>query len=182
MKHRKIIGLLFLLGACSINGCSDSGTLEKEVEKTIEKTPLDSGQAELPIVVPKTFVEAVTQISSLNQKIKIALAEDDIKTADGPVHQLGHILEDVNEMAQEEGLAEGDIEEIKAAVETLFKTFGEVDERIHTGSGKRYSDVETEISQAIKTLEDKSAIVSSKQESLEKSSLKEDGLEEEDQK
>lgn len=100
----------------------------------------------------ESYNAAVAELDAMRTQISTAFAAGDIKAADGPIHEVGHVLGHVVELAQEEDFSEAAIAEINAAVETLFDTFGRVDEKIHGGEGVEYSEVADEIDAALETL------------------------------
>ena len=103
---------------------------------------------------PESFAEALTEVVELHAKIKTAVAADDLKTADPPLHELGHLLEELPELAQKESLSEEDQQQVKQAAESLMDSYGAFDERIHGGEskGKSYDEVADQIDEAISKL------------------------------
>lgn len=102
---------------------------------------------------PETYAEAVAELDAMRTQISQAFAANDIEAADGPIHEVGHVLEDVVELAREEAFSDEAVAEINAAVETLFDAFGRVDEKIHGGEGATYDEVQPEIDSAFETLQ-----------------------------
>ncbi len=100
----------------------------------------------------ETYAEAVAELDEMRSEISQAFAAGDIEAADGPIHEVGHVLEDVVELARKEGLSAEAVAEIDAAVETLFDAFGRVDDKIHGREGVTYDEVEAEIDAAFATL------------------------------
>ncbi|TWT35099.1 hypothetical protein KOR42_51940 [Thalassoglobus neptunius] len=103
---------------------------------------------------PKTFSESITQLTELRDAVQSAMEQDDLKKADGPVHQIGHLLKQIDELASDAGLTESQQKEVKAAITTLFETFSSLDSTIHGKSdGQSWKDVSTDIDQAIVQLQ-----------------------------
>lgn len=103
---------------------------------------------------PETFAEAVAEIAEMKTAIQTALSEGDTDKADGPVHEIGHILEELEELAKKAELSEEQIAEVKAATETLFASFAALDETIHgKEDGKSWDDVGEDINAAVTKLE-----------------------------
>lgn len=103
---------------------------------------------------PQTFAVAVAQLAEMRDTIQTALAANDLKKADGPVHEVGHMLEDLDGLATKAGLSDEQLATVKAAQETLFSAFGALDETIHgKESGKSWGDVGSDIDQAIASLQ-----------------------------
>ncbi|QDT35395.1 hypothetical protein [Thalassoglobus polymorphus] len=102
----------------------------------------------------ETFSEAVADLAAKRDAIKTAMEADDLKKADGPVHALGHTLEELEELATKQGLSEEKLTEVKAARDALFEAFAALDETIHgKADGKSWADVSAEIDAAIAQLQ-----------------------------
>jgi len=107
---------------------------------------------------PESFEAAVEQIVQLRDSVQEALANDDLKKADGPVHEVGHVLEALNDLAAKAGLSDEQQKSVKTAQEALFGGFAALDQTIHGKSdGKSWDDVKEEINQAISTLQELSS-------------------------
>ncbi|MEW4528309.1 hypothetical protein [Maioricimonas sp. JC845] len=103
---------------------------------------------------PETFDAAVAELAELRDKIESALAEDDLKKADGPVHEVGHVLEGLGSLAEKAGLSEEQQATVKDAQKKLFSAFGGLDETIHgKESGKTWDQVSSDINEAIASLQ-----------------------------
>lgn len=78
---------------------------------------------------PETVAEGLAQLEKLCADVKAHLAAGDHEKADGPVHMVGHLLEDLGELvAKEKPAAEA---EAKQALEAIFESFDKLDTVIH---------------------------------------------------
>lgn len=78
---------------------------------------------------PATVAEGLAQLEKLCADVKAHLAAGDHQKADGPVHMVGHLLEDLGELvAKEQPAAEA---EAKQALEAIFESFDKLDTVIH---------------------------------------------------
>lgn len=78
---------------------------------------------------PETVAEGVAQLEKLCADVKAHLAAGDHEKADGPVHMVGHLLEDLGKLvAKEKPAAEA---EAKQALEAIFESFDKLDTVIH---------------------------------------------------
>lgn len=78
---------------------------------------------------PETVAEAVAQLERLWAETKAHLAAGDHEKADGPVHMVGHLLEDLGELvAKEKPAVEA---EARKAGEAIFECFDKIDTAIH---------------------------------------------------
>jgi len=101
-----------------------------------------------------TLSEAVQEVVALNEQIREGLAEGDTAKADGPVHKIGHVLEEVEQLAGKASLDDTQKQDVKLAIEKLFDAFGKIDEKLHGGKGADYQDVAPQIDEAIQKLKD----------------------------
>lgn len=78
---------------------------------------------------PETVAEGIAQLEKLCAEVKGHLAAGDHAKADGPVHMVGHLLEDLGELvAKEKPAVEA---EAKQALEAVFESFDKLDTVIH---------------------------------------------------
>ena len=94
------------------------------------------------------YPEAVAELDEMREQIEQAFAAGDIDGADGPIHEVGHVLEELVSLAKQQGVDDEALAAIGSAVEKLFDAFGRVDEKIHGGEGADYADVKAEIDAA----------------------------------
>ncbi|MDX1926995.1 MAG: hypothetical protein SFV81_10775 [Pirellulaceae bacterium] len=116
----------------------------------------DSGAAEKGHEHAETLADAVKELEGMCATIKAAFAKDDAEAAHGPMHDIGHVLEEIPDLAAKSTLDDAGKAEVKKAAETLFEAFSAVDESMHGSGGKKYSDVSESIDAALKVIVDKS--------------------------
>jgi hypothetical protein len=78
---------------------------------------------------PVSFADGVAKLRSLAAELSETLAENASGAADDAVHEIGHLLEHVRELATKEGLAEA----ATKGLDELEECFGKVDEAFHSG-------------------------------------------------
>lgn len=100
----------------------------------------------------ETYAEAVAELDAMRSQISEASAAGDIEEAHDPLHEIGHTLEHVVELATKQGLEADAVAEIGAAVDTLLDAFGRVDAKLHDEEGAEYSEVEADVDAAFATL------------------------------
>ena len=88
---------------------------------------------------PQSFHDAVAQLKEIQSQVSTAMENDDPDAAHGPLHDVGHLLNKIPELAADTELAESDWNEVKAEVDKLFEAFGEVDSAFHS-QGDENSD------------------------------------------
>ena len=99
---------------------------------------------------PETLAGALSELTELRDTVRDAFAKEDGEAAHGPLHDVGHILEEVSELAGEAHLSDEAKATIESNVETLLDAFGAVDKSMHSeDEGSDYSDVSEKIDAAI---------------------------------
>lgn len=99
---------------------------------------------------PETLAGALSELTELRDTVRDAFAKDDGDAAHGPLHDVGHILEEVSELAGDANLSDEAIATIESNVETLLDAFGAVDKSMHSeDEGSDYSEVSEKIDAAI---------------------------------
>ncbi|MFK7822111.1 MAG: hypothetical protein AB8G99_25665 [Planctomycetaceae bacterium] len=141
------------LGVGSLTGCSTDPTDEPAEEAVAVDDHGDHGH-ESEDSHPKTYAEAVEAVVGINDTIKTAFAADDEDTAHGPLHKVGHVLEDLGALAEKAEMTDEQRTSVKDAVEKLFEAFGAVDDTMHGNEGKSYDEVASQISENLKVLKD----------------------------
>jgi len=146
LRFSKSLASLALLSAVLVPGCQDAPPAP--VADTHEH-----GEGHHH---PETLADALTELTELRDTIRDAFAADDTDKAHDPLHEVGHIIEVVQELAEKEKLPEERLAIVKSSTEELFNAFGEVDKTMHGGEGSTYKDVSGKIDAAMVAL--KSAI------------------------
>ena len=96
---------------------------------------------------PETLAEGVAMVRGLIAQVESALSGEDTSAADNHVHDLGHLLVDMEAKAEQ---LEGDV---KQAVSNLIDAFGELDEKIHDEGEPVFADIAERVEEAMKTLD-----------------------------
>ncbi|NDC63477.1 MAG: hypothetical protein EBZ59_05705 [Planctomycetia bacterium] len=92
---------------------------------------------------PETLAAAVAELETLCNRTRDALAAGDLEKADGPVHMVGHLLEDMTTLAA--AARPGDAEAGAAAskaIEDIFECFDAIDTAIHAADGRAAAGVD----------------------------------------
>lgn len=150
-----------LLLACGVlvglNGCTpanDSATSESEAHDDHDHEhdhDHDHGDEY------ESYAAAVAAIAQLRDSVRDGMAADNHEEADEALHEIGHLLEHVPELAEKASADSIDVDAVKQAVDTLLDAFGRIDETLHGGEGSTYDDESAEIDAAIATLQDQAA-------------------------
>ena len=78
---------------------------------------------------PENVAAGLAQLEKICADAKAHLAAGDYDKADGPVHMVGHLLEDLGELvAKEKPAAEA---EARKAIDAVFECFDKIDSAIH---------------------------------------------------
>ncbi len=99
----------------------------------------------------KSLADMVVKVEKLSSTIQEAFTSGDIEKGHGPLHEIGHLLEALPEIAAKESLGSGQQEQLKEAVDSLMDSFGTLDERLHSGGndGKSIDEVAAQIEAAM---------------------------------
>lgn len=98
------------------------------------------------------YVDAIAELEEMRGVIAKAFADGDLDAAHDPLHEVGHVLDELVSLAKKDGVSEEGISAIESAVNTLMDNFGAVDEKFHGEEGKDYSEVKDAIDAAMEQL------------------------------
>jgi hypothetical protein len=104
---------------------------------------------------PETLDDALHELTKLHTTVRDAFAKDDSDAAHDSLHDVGHILEEVTELADESKLPDDAKATIRKNVEALLDAYGAVDEKLHSDDGSEgsdYKDVAEKIDAALKII------------------------------
>ncbi len=158
---KNVLLTLGLFAACTLLGCVDKAAPEAtpQANQTHDDHDHDhdhdhGGHEEGAHGHPESFDAAVTDIVAKRDAIKTALEADDLKQADGPVHEIGHVLGELEALATKQGLDGDKLKTVQSARDALFGAFAELDKTIHGKTdGKSWKDVAVEIDAAVSQLQ-----------------------------
>ncbi|MEM1068918.1 MAG: hypothetical protein AAGI63_08490 [Planctomycetota bacterium] len=104
---------------------------------------------------PETLAEAINELVAAHETIAEGFAGEDPEVVHGPLHDIGHVLEDVEALVKKSELDDDTKNKLEEAVEQLFLAYGAVDGKLHDKpNGKDYSEVAEQIDAAISTLKE----------------------------
>jgi hypothetical protein len=135
---------LLLLSLVITVGCSDAPKTEEAAHDHEHGHDHDHG--------PATLKEALTELTSLRDTMRDAFAKNDADAAHDPLHEVGHVLEAIPELAKKEQVSAENQAAIESAVNTLMDAFGAVDKTMHGQEGSLYSEESEKIDAAITAL------------------------------
>ncbi|MEL6105348.1 MAG: hypothetical protein AAFU85_04900 [Planctomycetota bacterium] len=99
----------------------------------------------------ETLADAVTEIVSLRDTIREGVKAE--KVDHGPLHGIGNVLGAAEELVKKMPEDNPQRKAALEAIETLFDSFGAVDQGLHGDGGKTYDEVSEAIDAAIKVLQ-----------------------------
>lgn len=104
---------------------------------------------------PESFAEALASVTSMKTTICKAFADETPDAAHDELHEIGHLLEEIPELAAKvDGISKEQIAKVEAAVEKLFEGFGELDHTLHDTSAEvDVAALEKQLTDAISELE-----------------------------
>jgi len=101
---------------------------------------------------PESLKDAISELTSLRDTIRDSFAKNDLDTADNKLHEVGHILESIPELAKKEQVSAENQTAVEAAVNTLMVAFGNVDKTMHGQEGSTYSEESETIDKTLTAL------------------------------
>ncbi len=101
---------------------------------------------------PETYAEAIEQLERLHAAIRDAFANNDKDAAHDPLHHVGHLLEDVAELAEKASLDEEQLKTVKKAQDALFDGYTEIDGMFHGSKEVKYEDLAPKLDAALAQL------------------------------
>ncbi len=151
LVNLRIVGVLLCLAASSgLVGCKDSGESSGSPAAAGGDTHDDEHEH------PTTLAGALETLLKQKETIQKAFEAGDPESAHDPLHEIGHTLELIPEMAAKvESLGEEGQAAVKTAVDDLFDGFTALDEVMHGGKEISYADVGTKIDDALAVLKEK---------------------------
>lgn len=105
----------------------------------------------------ETLPDAITELTGIRNTIRDAFAKNDSEAAHDPLHEVGHVLELIPELAEKQNVSPETLTAIKSSVDTLFTAFGNVDKTLHGQEGSTYAEESETIDKALKALTDAAA-------------------------
>ncbi len=102
---------------------------------------------------PESFAEAVGQINALGSKITAAFAKGEPDDAHDELHDIGHVIECLPELAKKAGLPEPKQKKVSEVTEMLMDAFGELDGTLHGGEKVDVEKISTTVSEQIEELQ-----------------------------
>jgi len=101
----------------------------------------------------ESYDEAVKELAAMRDKIRDAFAKEDVDTAHGPLHEVGHILEHLPELAEKAGHPKEVLDSVTEHSDKLFDLFDKVDRKLHGETGAAYDEVAADVDAALAKLE-----------------------------
>ena len=138
-----ILGFSLLVGS----GCTESSTTVdtgNSGEHAHSHDDHDHG--------PESIKDAMTELKTMRDTIRDAFAKNDPDGAHGPLHEVGHVLEAIPELAKKEKVSAENQAAIEKDVNSLMDAFGRVDKTMHGQEGSTYSEESATIDATLITL------------------------------
>ena len=110
----------------------------------------DHDQSHAPGKPSVDFPGAVAEVVRLDDTIRKAFAEQDTAAADEPIHAIGHLLEQLPELAKAHGSGV-DVAAVKKSSGLLFEAYLRIDGKLHGGDGSDYDTEAPEIARELST-------------------------------
>lgn len=99
------------------------------------------------------YDDAVAELVAMQAKIKAGYSGDEPEDAHDLLHEVGHVLENIEKFVKNSDMDDETKKSVGAAIDELFGAYGAVDDKQHDLEGKDYKDVADKIEASIKTLQ-----------------------------
>jgi hypothetical protein len=142
--------------ACLLSPLVGCGTATTEAPSHASATDADEHdhdhEGETHDDTPKSYGEAVASLAAFRDTIRDTFAAKDDDKAHELLHEVGHLLEHLPELAQKHS-PPIDSAAVKKDADELFGLFGKVDEKMHGAEGATYADVADKIDAVVDRLQ-----------------------------
>jgi hypothetical protein len=95
----------------------------------------------------------VAALRSHHDAIRDGFQSGSPEQAHDPLHEVGHVLEALPELAADADLSASDIEALQSAVDQMFAGYGAVDDAMHSGEEPDYDAVAEQLEESLKAIE-----------------------------
>ena len=157
-----LILLCLTVAVTTMNGCSSATTV------SLAQSPSDDGDhhrhghrgheesepAAPDESPPDTLQEAVEVIVGLNEAISRAFHTNNATSADGLLHEMGHILKNMHELIKNAKTTQEQRNVVQMAVAKLFEAFAAVDATMHGKEGISYGEASLQIEDNLQIVKD----------------------------
>jgi hypothetical protein len=142
MVHAKPVSFAFALTlSIMTTGCGSQATPPKPGPAASQAHSDDHGHDHGDHVHPATLTEGVEQLQKALATITTSLATGAKDAADEAVHEVGHILEDLEPLVEQQEVTKELKEAGRTAIAELNECFDKLDQALHAAEGEGESAV-----------------------------------------
>ena len=147
-------GLVLAISTLCLIGCGSSEVTRPSSTVEEHGDDHDFSDDRHEHTTAKSLGDMVAKVEKLSRTIQEAFQAGDSEKGHGPLHEIGHLLEEIPPAAANELLTLPQQQRLREAVDSLMNSFGALDEQLHGGSndGKSFNDVATDIQEALAKL------------------------------
>lgn len=146
--------LAFAVSTACLIGCGSSEATSPVLAVDQHAHAHESHEANHGRTASGPLAEALVRVERLASTIQAAFKAGDPEQGHGPLHEIGHLLEELPPAAAKESLTSAQQQQLKEAVDSLMDSFGALDEQLHgvSNEGKSFDDVAADIEVALARL------------------------------
>ena len=126
-----------VLACCFVMGCSPAAKPPAKPDDHADHDHTDDHDH------PKTLAAGITSLETLCGDVKAAMAEKDVKKADPVLHEIGHLLEDIQSLLKAAKLPLEVNDSANSAIDEIFECFDKIDITLHESKDAKESGVAT---------------------------------------
>jgi len=105
--------------------------------------------------LPTNYDDGVRRVRELREILRVGWQEDDHDKVHEPLHELAPLLRELPKLLDKQDWTDDDRAEAQRAIHELFRMFGQIDAKLHSGFGASYEDVADVIDVEIDKLQPK---------------------------
>ena len=142
-----------LIGSVALFGCPGCGSGDRADQSGTVSNQDGDHDHDHDHPAPEGFAAEVAVLRGHFETIRDALGENDVSTAHDPLHEVGHLLENLPKLADQAGLNAEDLATAKAAITAMFEAYGQIDQAIHGDKDVDYESVREKLDQGMADLD-----------------------------
>jgi len=149
----RLVVMAFLATLCGCQAGEPGTAKPDDVVLDVHHDTLHSDHQHAHAAEPLNFADALKKVEEAKEKICKAFEQGTPDEAHDALHQVGHMLEELPQLAtQGRELSTDTVTQIDQAVESLFDGFGKLDDTLHGGAEVELDKINQQLTQALVNL------------------------------
>jgi len=159
--QRSLVVLGLLAIGCVPNSADRPGRNSPPVHasrqtSSVSKAPTSSDSQSAPHYrLPTNYGDGVSRVRELRDLLRAGWQANEHDQVHEPLHELAPLLRELPRLLDKEDLPTVERTEAQLAIHELFRMFGQIDSKLHSGFGSSYDELAEQIDAAIEKLQPK---------------------------